>query len=145
MVAIRQNRLRVGCLVALLALTGCASSTSRDGRPIVQPSVRDFEARIPALRAAIPAITASAEAAAAQMIVQPQTLLHTPYWEQIAFAEEMINRAGGLAHAYPTGAAGRHLADAQPPDALESLDLSRSSFGCHITMWLPHGSRNDAW
>ncbi|MFW6060596.1 MAG: hypothetical protein ACODAQ_10470, partial [Phycisphaeraceae bacterium] len=30
-------------------------------------------------------------------------LLNVPYWEQTAFSEEMINRAGGLSHAYPSG------------------------------------------
>jgi len=73
----------------------------------VQPSLSAFNGRMPAMKRQIPAITASAENAAARILGNPGALLNTPYWEQVAFSEEMINRAGGLAHAYPTGAPGR--------------------------------------
>jgi hypothetical protein len=36
------------------------------------------------------------------MIAHPEALLDVPYWEQMSVCEELMNRAGGLAHAYPT-------------------------------------------
>jgi uncharacterized phosphosugar-binding protein len=59
------------------------------------------------MRGQISAIVQSAQAGAERMMGHPDALLDVPYWEQAGFSEEMINRAGGLAHAYPTGAGGR--------------------------------------
>jgi hypothetical protein len=70
----------------------------------LQPALKDYQARIPLMRKQIPAVGASAQQAAENKLTHPNSLLNTPYWEQVTFSEEMINRAGGLALAYPTGA-----------------------------------------
>jgi uncharacterized phosphosugar-binding protein len=70
----------------------------------LQPALADYAARLPAMRAQIPAIVASAQQAAENNLAHPKALLSMPYWQQEGFAEEMANRAGGLAHAYPTEA-----------------------------------------
>ncbi|NQU09756.1 hypothetical protein HQ590_03125 [bacterium] len=72
-----------------------------------QPAWRSFDARVATMRSQIPAVTASAEAAATRLLAHPEALLNVPYWEQTGFSEEMINRSGGLPHTYPTGAPGR--------------------------------------
>lgn len=41
------------------------------------------------------------------MLAHPEALLNVPYWEQLGFSEELLNRAGGLAHVSPTGTWGR--------------------------------------
>jgi len=68
----------------------------------VQPALQDYTARVPLMQAQIPAITTSAQQAAETMMAHPEALLDVPYWEQMSVAEELMNRAGGLAHAYPT-------------------------------------------
>jgi len=73
----------------------------------LQPSLREFASRLSGIEAAIPDITKAAEAAADRIFFRPGTLLDVPYWQQQSFSEEMINRAGGLAHMMPTGAGRR--------------------------------------
>jgi len=68
----------------------------------VQPALRDYTERVPLLQAQIPAVTASAQQAAETIMAHPEALLDVPYWEQMSVCEELMNRAGGLAHAYPT-------------------------------------------
>ena len=91
----------------LCGLAVSCVSTGRSRGPNLQPALREYAARVPAMRAEIPAVVRSAEAAADRMLAHPDALLNVPYWEQIGFSEEMINRSGGLPHTYPTGAPGR--------------------------------------
>lgn len=63
----------------------------------VQPALTDYNARLSPLRAQIPAVVASAQQSAERFLAHPEAQLSVPYWEQMSFAEEMINRAGGLA------------------------------------------------
>ncbi|HVF10819.1 MAG TPA: WG repeat-containing protein [Abditibacteriaceae bacterium] len=68
----------------------------------VQPALTDYQARLAPVRAQIPAVVASAQQAADRVLAHPEAQLNLPYWEQMSFAEEMINRAGGLALANTT-------------------------------------------
>ena len=68
-----------------------------------QPALTAYHARMKTFSAQIPAVVASAQQAAETMLAHPDALLNVPYWEQMGFAEELMNRAGGLAHVYPTG------------------------------------------
>ena len=76
----------------------CASGADTAG----QQSLREYKARMPLARVQINNIVASAEASAARMQQNPAALINVPYWEQPSFAEELLNRAGGLALALPT-------------------------------------------
>ena len=73
----------------------------------MQPALKDYQARLKTLKRQIPAVVASAQQAADTLLAHPDALVNTPYWVQTSFSEEMINRAGGLAHAYPTEAPDR--------------------------------------
>jgi len=73
----------------------------------MQPALNEYNARLAGLRAQIPAITATAQQAAETFLAHPEAQLCVPYWEQMSFAEEMINRAGGLALAGQPGDYGR--------------------------------------
>ena len=95
--------LAVAAIVFSTAVFGAQNSKS----PIIQPSIIAYEARIPAIRSQIPAIVKSATFAAEHIMKYPDSLLNVPYWEQVSFSEEMINRSGGLAHAYPSDAPDR--------------------------------------
>ncbi len=67
------------------------------------PTVLDrFAARTGLLAARLPAITACAEICASRTIANPALLLDVPYAPQPGFAEEMVNRSGGLANALPS-------------------------------------------
>src|SRR5207244_4091890 len=44
-----------------------------------------------------------------------------------------------------SGAPSRLRTRGSPPAAPGSPAPSRASLACHITIWLPHGSRNEAW
>ncbi|MHB9109960.1 MAG: hypothetical protein ACYDCO_23150 [Armatimonadota bacterium] len=69
-----------------------------------QPSLDAYQARLPVLQRQIPAVAASAQQAAENNLQHPTALINMPYWEQVPFSEEMLNRAGGLAHAFCTEA-----------------------------------------
>lgn len=91
-------RLRLAILLLLLALLPAAVLAA------FQPALKDYQARLPALKRQIPAVVASAQQAADNIIAHPKALINVPYWSQVSFSEEMINRAGGLANIYPTEA-----------------------------------------
>lgn len=96
-------------LVLLLALaTAGVSCVTHEPRSQTrsQPSLREYTARVPLLRQQIPAVAKSAQASAERILAHPEALIDVPYWEQTGFSEEMINRAGGLALAYPAEAPG---------------------------------------
>lgn len=71
----------------------------------LQPALEDYQARLVGLQAQIPAVTASARQAAETFLAHPEAQLVVPYWEQMSFSDEMINRAGGLALAGDSGRA----------------------------------------
>jgi len=73
----------------------------------VQPALGEYNARLAGLQAQIPTVVASAQQAAETFLAHPEAQLCVPYWEQMSFAEEMINRAGGLALAGQAGDYGR--------------------------------------
>lgn len=75
-----------GCMLA-----GCAE---------LQPSLKEFTARLPVLQGQIPALSDSAEQSADEILDHPKALLGMPYGSQASFSEELISRAGGLCLAY---------------------------------------------
>lgn len=91
----RSHRLPIFlALLALVQLAGLA----------IQPALKAYQSRLPVLKKQIPAVVASAQHAAENNLQYPTALINMPYWEQVSFSEEMLNRAGGLAHAYCTEA-----------------------------------------
>ena len=92
--------LQVVLLLALALLQTAAFAA-------LQPVLEDYQARMKTYQAQVPAITASAQQAAETILAHPEALLDVPYWEQMSFSEELMNRAGGLAHAMPTDNWGR--------------------------------------
>jgi len=77
----------------------------------LQPALTDYAARLPVVKQQIPAVVASAQQAAENNLTYPKALLNMPYWQQEGFAEEMANRAGGLAHAMPSESRRRLVTD----------------------------------
>lgn len=61
-----------------------------------------FEQRVERARQQLPEIAELAEATAARRIANPEALINVPYSPQKTFAEEVLNRSGGLANALPT-------------------------------------------
>ena len=71
--------------------------------PTPAPAVlADFQAQRHFSERNLPAVVAAAEAVAKRMVAHPKALINVPYGEQQTFAEEVLNRAGGLANALPT-------------------------------------------
>jgi hypothetical protein len=83
----------------LAAGSGPAADALPEGLP---PSLRDFMRRVEVARTQIPDIIRCAEAAAARKAAHPEALLNIPYSRQPSFAEELLNRSGGLAEALPS-------------------------------------------
>jgi uncharacterized phosphosugar-binding protein len=92
--------------LAVVSSIAASCVTQSTTRAVLQPSLREYAARAPLMRKQIPAVVKSAQAAAERILAHPDALIDVPYWEQAGFSEEMINRAGGLALAYPAGASG---------------------------------------
>lgn len=89
-----------GWTLALLSALGGAGRA----RAEMQPAMRAFEARLPVIERQIPAISLAAMAAAENNLLHPAARINTPYQGEPSFAEELIDRAGGLAIANPTDA-----------------------------------------
>ncbi|MHB9106563.1 MAG: hypothetical protein ACYDCO_05845 [Armatimonadota bacterium] len=87
---------RVTMLLVLLLAGLCFAAET------LPPSLRDFTARVEVSRAQLPLITRAAEAAAARKVAHPDALLNITYHLQPSFAEELLNRSGGLAEALPS-------------------------------------------
>jgi hypothetical protein len=85
----------------VLLLTGACFAAEPPAR-VLPPSLRDFTARVEAARGQVPQIIAAAEAAAARKVAHPEALLNLTYHLQPSFAEELLNRSGGLAEALPS-------------------------------------------
>ncbi|MCX7705954.1 MAG: hypothetical protein N2115_06845, partial [bacterium] len=66
----------------------------------LQPSLIDYQARLPEISSQIPQIIKAAEFAANHVLKYPDTLINVPYESQMTFSEELINRAGGLSIIY---------------------------------------------
>lgn len=90
---------------ARLCLTFCLLIAAPAGA--AQPALEDYVDRLEGFREQIPALVASADDFGARLVERPEALLNVAWDGQEAFSEEMINRAGGLAHAYPTEASER--------------------------------------
>jgi len=87
-------------LVGLLLMGACfAADVPVQNLP---PSLRDFTARVEGAKAQLPLIIQAAEAAATRKVAHPDALLDITYSLQSSFAEELLNRSGGLAGALPT-------------------------------------------
>ena len=106
--ALRRSRVLFGVLLMLLPVTAPvarAVETARSaGQTVTAPMpavLANFSAREEFARHNLPAIIAAGEAAAKRIAEHPNALLNVPYGEQQTFAEEILNRAGGLANALP--------------------------------------------
>src|SRR3990172_13176556 len=86
-------------LILLIAVfSGCISKRSE-----LQPSLESFSYRLSEVRRQLPITIRAAAAAAERTIEYPECLLNEPAYEiQQPFAEELLNRAGGLARIYPS-------------------------------------------
>lgn len=94
-------RARLLGLVLLTALLGgcCKAMVLTDSS---SPRVlREFDARLTVAAKHTDIITESASKAAERVAANPTALLSVPYAPQNSFAEELLNRAGGLANALP--------------------------------------------
>ena len=96
-------------VVAVLALfgAGChglrpssAAAPVAAGVSVQQgATLAEFQRRVVLARRQVPNIIAAAEAAAQRAVEHPGCLIQVPYDIQWSFAEEIINRSGGLANA----------------------------------------------
>jgi len=89
-------------LLSLLTVVSC-----RAAEPQAQPRsaslavLESFKGRVAVAREDVPQIIKAAEAAAERMVSKPDALINVPYAPQPSFAEEIVNRSGGLAAALP--------------------------------------------
>jgi len=81
-------------VVVGLAAGGCSTARS--------PVVSEFQSRYALSHRQLPKIIEAADAAAAQIDAHPDACINVPYRVQSGFAEEVLNRAGGLANALPS-------------------------------------------
>lgn len=109
---------RYACAILLAVATGiflAAAPAFSDSANVEAPAVAvaqsdilasdvldSYESRLAHVRQQIPAISKSAFAIADHMIAHPDALLNPPYGRRDSLSQELVNRAGGLAHAYPT-------------------------------------------
>jgi len=99
-------------LVLVLALASCATSVPEAPARSEALAVLDaFAQRVEVARAHSPQIIKAAEATAERMVDKPDTLLNVPYSTQPAFAEEILNRSGGLANTLPSLDRRREITD----------------------------------
>ena len=87
-------------LIACAAFMGVPCARGLAARQA--PALLDFIDRAEVAEAQLPLIIAAAEAAAARKIKSPEALLNLTYHRQPSFAEELLNRSGGLAGALPS-------------------------------------------
>lgn len=96
-------RRRVGLLVPfcwMMAVLCATLGTAEDEAPA--PTLDRFADRVAVARQGLPHVIEATEAAAARKLQQPDTLINVPYGRQPSFAEEVLNRSGGLAGALPS-------------------------------------------
>ncbi len=67
-----------------------------------QPSLQAYQRRLEHFRGQIPALIRSADSFAAHAIEHPRALLNVAWRGQPSFSDELMSRAGGLAHAQPS-------------------------------------------
>jgi hypothetical protein len=84
-----------------IALGAKGAFAVAEGGPRPSPVLDAYKSRLALSEKQLPLITQAAEAAAARMLKNPRALINVPYYEQAGFAEEFVNRAGGLANAMP--------------------------------------------
>lgn len=91
---------RIVGLIACAAFMGVPCARGLSARQA--PALLDFMDRAKVAEAQLPLIIEAAEAAAARKIKNPEALLNLTYHRQPSFAEELLNRSGGLAGALPS-------------------------------------------
>lgn len=92
-------------LPVLAPVTPARAATPKPVASVAAPMpavLAEFQARRKFSEKNLPAIVTAAEAVAKRMVEHPKALINVPYGEQQTFAEEILNRAGGLANALPT-------------------------------------------
>lgn len=82
------------------ATTAVGGSPTLPTKPL-PPLLQDFETRRLRTERQLPLIYSSAQSAAVRFSHYPAALVTVPYADQPSFAEEILNRAGGLAVALP--------------------------------------------
>jgi hypothetical protein len=78
------------------------AAASLSAEPSPDPTLAAFRKRVAHARENLPRIIKAAEAAAERIAAHLKALIDVPYGIQPSFAEEMLNRAGGLAQALPS-------------------------------------------
>jgi hypothetical protein len=94
----------IAIAAVLVAVTSCQTVVIVPPAPTGvhrSTDVAAFADRVAISRPQLPYIAKAAEAAAQQAADYPNSLINAPYSGQDAFAEEMMNRAGGLANIMP--------------------------------------------
>ncbi len=87
-------------IIVVLVSPGIAPSQDLPARSA--PALLDFIHRADIAEAQLGLIIKAAEAAAARKVENPEALLNLTYRRQSSFAEELLNRSGGLAGALPS-------------------------------------------
>ncbi len=78
-------------------LSGGAAGATAGG----SSALAAFEQRVEHARGRLPDVVRAADAAAGRVVAHPRALITVPYADQPSFAEEVLNRAGGLARLLP--------------------------------------------
>ena len=106
-------------ILTLLPACKCPASPPAPGLAAFAPAtplsaapmprlLQAFDARLPVTERQLPIVFRSAQDAARRFAAHPEALLTVPYGDQPSFAEEILNRSGGLALALPLEDRPRH-------------------------------------
>lgn len=105
-------------VLSACALQGTAPAPDSPARPDAitgNATLAAFRQRLQLAHRQLPQITRSAEAAARRVRLHPRALITVPYGDQPSFAEELLNRSGGLTCMLPVE---ERAAAATPHDIL---------------------------
>jgi len=107
---VRRLLCRLSVILFLLLLAVMCLAADPPAR-VLPPTLLDFSTRVDAAKAQLPLIIRAAEAAATRKVEHPDALLNITYSLQSSFAEELLNRSGGLAEALPSEERSRRVTD----------------------------------
>lgn len=123
------------------AAQGVAQTASTPAPQSAPAILRAFVERVEISKKDVPKIIEAATAAAERNLAQPLALINVPYGPQPGFAEEMVNRSGGLANALPSE---ERMKQATPGDTVLFSVRSWESDGAQ-TLKLLNEYRQQKW
>lgn len=96
------SAMKLWLAVILIIQTGCSTAGDPRTKTTESETLTDFVDRVAIARTNLKGIVTAAEAAAQRKLDHPEALINVNYALQASFADELLNRSGGLAGALPS-------------------------------------------